>query len=81
MAFTLKELAQNPSLLRDLRARCNESKPLCGNGCGQALNFSSGRNPMKKNGKDILACDDCFYDELGKLVEEHPIPSAGFRRS
>jgi hypothetical protein len=26
-------------------------------------------------------CEDCAYDELGKLVEEHPIPSAGIRRS
>jgi tRNA(Ile2) C34 agmatinyltransferase TiaS len=26
-------------------------------------------------------CQDCYYDALGKLVEEHPIPSGGIRRS
>jgi predicted amidophosphoribosyltransferase len=41
-------------------------KPAC-SGCGGELNHGF--------------CEDCPYEALGKLVEEHPISSAGFRRS
>ncbi len=79
MAIALKDLVKNPNLLDEVWDK-NETN-LCGNGCGQKLTFLTGFRQMKKDGKEITVCDDCFFDELGKLVEEHPIPSAGFRRS
>lgn len=78
MAILLKDLVKNPELLDRVWTK-NETN-LCGNDCGQKLSFVTGLHPMKKDGKEVVVCDDCFYDELGKLVEEHPIPSAGIRR-
>ncbi len=62
MAFSLKELAENPRLIDAVRA----PKPKCAE-CGSEA---------------IVAgqCEDCMYDALGKLVEEHPIPSGRVRR-
>jgi hypothetical protein len=75
MAFYLKDLAENPQLLRDLRARADAHRCVeCDTPLQETL---TGKRQIA--GKD--ACSDCFYDELGKLVEEHPIASAGKRRS
>jgi len=47
--------------------RLGRSKPVCVE-CGSVEIYGG-------------ECQDCYYDALGKLVEEHPIPSAGIRRS
>lgn len=57
MAFNLKDLAENPKLLDDLREGERKRK-------------------IKEDEEQ-----DRYYEELGKLVEEHPIASAGIRRS
>jgi len=31
----------------------------------------NGGEPKKIDGKPT--CEDCYYDELGKVIEEHPI--------
>jgi hypothetical protein len=70
MAFLLKDLAENPALLDDLRATV--PRPVC------ALCLEDSDVVGRITGG---MCEDCRYDGLGKLVEEHPIPSAGIRRS
>lgn len=37
--------------------------------CRKPLTMMTGRQPMD----DGIACDDCYYDALGALIEEHPI--------
>lgn len=64
MAFFLKDLAADPSLLDDLRDR--QPKPVCKE-CACPLHHGF--------------CQDCYHEGVGKLVEEHPIVSAGIRRS
>ena len=79
MSFSLEELARNPDLLKQFRAR--HAQP-CEGGCGQNLSGTlTGRNIVNFDGKEIEVCDDCFYGMLGEVVEQYPIVSAGIRRS
>lgn len=73
MALQLKELAANPRLLEDLRAR-GQSCSKCGTPLQETL---TGKRRLSRGD----ACSDCFYEELGALVEQHPIASAGKRRT
>ncbi len=75
MALNLKDLAANPKLLDDLRSRAG------GRGCVKCSTPLQETLTGKRQLADGDACSDCFYEELGKLVEEHPIASAGTRRS
>jgi protein-arginine kinase activator protein McsA len=76
MAFTLKELAENPNLLRDLRKRASASHGCAG--CATTLQETlTGKRQL--DGNDV--CSDCYYEEFGKFIEEYPIVSAGKRRS
>jgi protein-arginine kinase activator protein McsA len=76
MAFTLKELAENPSLLRDLRKRAAASHGCAG--CGVTLQETiTGKRQLQ--GRDV--CSDCYYEAFGNFIEEYPIVSAGKRRS
>jgi hypothetical protein len=65
MAIMLSDLIEDPTLLDAER----EPSQLCA--CGVALTFLTGRNPTPKG----LACDDCYYEQLGAVVEAHPIAS------
>lgn len=56
MAIFLKDLIENPNLLKDLRPE-----------------------PRKPSQHEID--EDRYYEELGELIEQHPIVSAGVRRS
>lgn len=48
---------------------------LCAGGCGTGLDILSGRHELK----DGSYCDDCYYEKLGELVEQHPITSPRVR--
>lgn len=49
---------------------------LCAGACGTELDIMSGRHECK----DGTYCDDCYYERLGELVEQHPIVSPRVRR-
>jgi len=72
MALQLKDLAENPRLLQDLRARVQSCSK-----CGTLLQETLTGKRQISTGD---ACSDCYYEELGALVEQHPIASAGRRR-
>ncbi len=44
-------------------------EPLCE--CGEPLGPRLDGVRHTKNGKEV--CDDCYFDQLGKFVDEHPI--------
>ena len=72
MAIFLKDLIKNPRLFDDL----STAQPKCCR-CGVELQETITGKRSIPNGE---ACSDCYYEELGKLVEQHPLVSAGFRR-
>ena len=72
MVLYLKDLAENPKLLEELRAQ----QPSC-KVCGVVLQETI---TGKRSVPGGYACSDCFYEVLGEVVEKHPIASAGTRR-
>lgn len=48
----------------------------CAGDCGTDLTTVSGRHRLE----DGSYCDDCYYEKLGELVEQHPIVSPRVRR-
>jgi len=72
MVLYLKDLAENPRLLEELRTRV-ESCSKCGVPLQETI---TGKRQLESGD----ACSDCFYGVLGDAVEEHPIASAGTRR-
>lgn len=49
----------------------------CGS-CGCRLQGAiTGRNPVEGKG---FVCDDCFYGELGDILEAFPVGGLGIRR-
>lgn len=69
MALYLKDLVDNPALLDDV---WDKGKPVVSClKCNQPTDlFYPG---------DV--CEGCYYNGLGEIVEENPIPSGGIRRS
>jgi hypothetical protein len=37
--------------------------------CGNPITYSTGRRMTPRG----MACEDCYYEQLGNLVEQHPI--------
>ncbi len=72
MAVYLKDLIANPDLLNQLRSH----DPKCC-ACGVVLQETI---TGKRTTPDGEACSDCYYEGISKLVERHPIVSAGSRR-
>ena len=72
MAIYLKDLIKDPRLLDDLRTK----QPLCCK-CKVELQETITGKRTTPNGE---ACSDCYYEEIGELIEQNPIVSAGFRR-
>lgn len=72
MTIRLKELIESPervdSLLR-AQATCVY--------CGVKLQEAITGNRKAPLGR---ACSDCYYEEIGKLIESHPIASGKVRR-
>jgi len=58
----LKELSEHPS----------EPKKCA---CGAALGPRVDSERKKIDGKEV--CDDCFFDAIGAVVEQHPIGHGG----
>jgi len=68
-------------LLRDFDAWRKQHPiklPICGNPeCGRELDATElQKEPryMLSDGKRILVCSDCYFGDLGKIVESYPIP-------
>jgi hypothetical protein len=72
MAIFLEDLIKDPRLFDDL----SMAQPLCCR-CGTELQETITGKRSTPQGD---ACSDCYYEELGNLVEQHPIVSAGVRR-
>jgi len=65
MSIPLQNLIDNPSLIDDL---LDYNISLCCY-CGCKLKGNiTGKNKTPKG----IACDDCYYENLGKLIEEYP---------
>jgi hypothetical protein len=77
MTIYLKDLLKNPRLLEELRQQQFPKGPCCC-GCGIVLQETITGRQKTPEGE---ACSDCYYESLGELVEDHPIVSAGIRRS
>ncbi len=67
MAITLKELIQNRDLLTRMEAE-QQRCPYCGVVLQETI---TGKRPTPKG----EACSDCYYEQLGQAVEQHPIVS------
>ena len=67
MAITLKELIQNRDLLTQMEAE-QQRCPYCGVVLQETI---TGKRPTPKG----EACSDCYYEQLGEAVEQHPIVS------
>ena len=78
MRLTLKQLLDRPELLTQAREADEKAANVekCAH-CGVALQETiTGKRPTP----DGDACSDCYYEELGELIEQHPIVSGGNRR-
>jgi hypothetical protein len=72
MAILLTELIENPERVDDLvqaQAHCAY--------CGVLLQETITGNRKAPLGN---ACSDCYYEEIGKGIEEHPVVSGKVRR-
>jgi len=72
MPIYLKDLVDRPDLLRNLR----HEEPRCCE-CGVVLHETTTGKRQTPKGE---SCSDCYYELLGKEIENHPIASAGIRR-
>jgi hypothetical protein len=72
MAILLTELIANPKILDEeanTDARCAY--------CGVLLQETITGNRKAPRGR---ACSDCYYEEIGKGIEDHPVVSGKVRR-
>jgi hypothetical protein len=72
MAIRLTRLIKNPNLLRKLEA---EQQQCCY--CGVLLQETITGKRKAPAGE---ACSDCYYEKLGKGIEQNPIASGRVRR-
>lgn len=70
MALVLNEYLKNPPAAK---------VELCGCGCGDRLekNDPLGPRPMTINGKKVIVNEDCYFDKISELIDEHPIGGLG----
>lgn len=73
MPINLADLLKNPRLLTELRTNSLEC---CR--CGIALQETLTGKRKVQGGH---ACSDCYYGDFDEELDQHPIGSAGFRRS
>jgi len=67
MAYTLKELLKNSATVRTGQIQCTQCRvDLCDNlsGCRWT--------------KDGPYCADCYFDEISKIFDEHPVGTKCF---
>jgi hypothetical protein len=52
---------------------------LCGCGCGEPLekNDPQGPQQMVVAGKTVFVNPDCYFDSIGKEIDQHPIGGPG----
>jgi recombinational DNA repair protein (RecF pathway) len=72
MAMSLEEFARTP--VRDLVPRTKDSH-CCD--CGTLLQESSTGNHPTETG---CLCSDCFYAQIGDLIDRHPLGAPHARR-
>ncbi|MFA5997073.1 MAG: hypothetical protein WC791_01135 [Candidatus Paceibacterota bacterium] len=70
MAQTLKQFMENPP---------PATVELCGCGCKKPLEMNDPLGPhwMKVDGERVLVNEDCYFDEIGKFIDDHPIGGLG----
>lgn len=64
------------TILKDLFGNLLDNVPensgrKCTGTCGRKVDFTTGKNPGPKG----ILCDDCYYAELGDIIEQNPIVS------
>jgi hypothetical protein len=67
MGLALKDLIKNPA---SLRASLGQSQ--CCSHCGVILHEAI---TGKRHTPGGISCSDCYFDQLGEGVEQHPITS------
>lgn len=72
MAITLKELIEDRTKLASLGGN---QRHCCR--CGVLLQETVTGRRKTPGGE---ACSDCYYEELGEIVEQHPVVSGRVRR-
>jgi len=52
---------------------------LCGCGCGKPLEMNDPLGPhwMKIGETRVLVNEDCYFEKIGKFIDEHPIGGPG----
>ena len=72
MGISLMDLIQDPKRL-DLLRLSTRTCPYCGVTLQETI---TGKRPTPEG----FACSDCYYEQLGEGVEQHPIVTARVRR-
>jgi hypothetical protein len=72
MAILVADVIKNPALLDSL-SKTSELCPKCGIPLQETI---TGKRPTP----DGDACSDCYYEEVGAIIEMSPLVSAGIRR-
>ncbi len=72
MNISLSDLVAAPEKLSDLKLSIQKC-PSCGVVLQETI---TGKRPTPKG----PSCSDCYYEQLGESVEEHPITTARVRR-
>ena len=70
MPLTLKEVAADPALLQRKSGQCCAA-------CGVLLQETITGKRRTRRGE---VCSDCYYEQLGEAIDDHPIASARVRR-
>jgi hypothetical protein len=72
MAIALTELIENPNMVDEL-VQAREHCAYCGIELQESI---TGKRKAPKG----QACSDCYYEQIGEGVEQHPIVSGKVRR-
>ena len=79
MAIKLTDLINNPKVRREFFRRAGANAPRC---CICKEPFTEAQKQAEEihQTKDGPACSDCYFEALGKAIEEHPICSPRVHR-
>ena len=72
MKISLADLIKDPKRLDVLRLETRKC-PYCGVVLQETI---TGKRPTPRG----FACSDCYYEQIGEIVEQHPIVTARVRR-
>lgn len=69
----LKNLSE---LLKDTRSHKPKSEHTCGE-CGEPISYEEVQAGDVEYTSNGIAHSDCYYEGIGKLIDEHPIGGLG----